>query len=114
MTIETLLQQLRQQPETVEFDQVMDVINAYYDYHPVRFQNGSQVNEAGTNEGSCRIFAFAQLNGLDQQQTLACFGKFYREDVLQQPDADNHGNIRQFMQHGWGGIRFDAPALSPR
>lgn len=112
MSLDSLLQQLQQRPETVEFDQVIALINSLYRFTPTRFTNGSQVNEQGTNEGSCRIFAFAQLQGLSKEQTLACFGKFYREEVLQQPDAQNHGNIRQFMQHGWDGIKFDQAPLA--
>ncbi len=47
----------------------MAVIAAHYVYRPTRFENGlgqgRAVNEAGTNEGSCKILAFAKLNGLD-------------------------------------------------
>ena len=44
-----------------------------------------------------QIFAFAKSNGLSKQNTLDCFGKFYRDDVLQNPKADDHMNIRTFM-----------------
>ena len=115
MNIEQFLEQLKQQPESIEFDQTIEVINQNFDYTPQRFNNGPDViNEAGTNEGSCKIFAFAKLMELDKDSTLQCFGKFYREEVLQQPDADNHGNIRAFMEHCWEGIQFDQPALSKK
>ena len=98
MSIEHFLQQLRQYPDSIEFEQTLNVINQNFDYTPRRFSNGPTViNHAGINEGSCKIFAFAQLMNLDQHSTLACFGKFYREEVLQQPDANNHGNIRTFI-----------------
>ncbi len=108
MTIENFLEQLKRSPESIEFDQVMNLIAEHYDYTPAAFSNGQTRNEAGTNEGSCKIFAFAKLNGLNQEETLACFGKFYREDVLQHPDGDDHANIRQFMLHGWAGVQFES------
>ena len=114
-SVQSLLDQLQQSPEAIEFADVMAVIEANYSYTPVRFTNGEgegmAVNEAGTNEGSCKIFAFAQLNDLNEQQTVHLFGKFYREDVLQHPDATDHANIRNFMRSGWDGIKFDANAL---
>ena len=115
MTLEQFFKQLVSAPNTVEFKQVMDLIEQHYDYSPVGFRNGPEVyNEAGTNEGSCKIFAFAQLESLSQDSTLACFGTFYREEVLGQPNANNHGNIRAFIKSGWNGIEFDAIALVKR
>lgn len=115
MSLHEFLQQLQSGPQSVEFQQTIDLINSLYDYTPTQFSNGlgegAVTNAAGTNEGSCRIFAFAKLNGLDQAQTLACFGKFYRVDVLQNPAGDDHANIRNFMRHGWEGIRFEGEAL---
>ncbi|MCP5162307.1 MAG: HopJ type III effector protein [Hahellaceae bacterium] len=110
-----LITRLRTHPDEVEFTEVMATINAHYTYTPTRFCNGAGddlvVNEAGTNEGSCRIFAFARLNQLSAAETLACFGAYYREDVLKHPDATDHANIRTFIRHGWTGIRFDGEAL---
>lgn len=97
---------------TVEFEQVMQVINDNYSYQPTSFINGEITNDAGTNEGSCKIFYFAQLNKLDEQQTLACFGRYYREDVLNNPEGDDHGNIRNFIKSGWQGIEFKSIALA--
>ena len=98
---------------TLDFEDTMAVIGETYDYQPTGFQNGELRNDAGQNEGSCKIFAFAQLNNLDEKQTLACFGRFY-QDVLATPEGTDHGNIRNFMQHGWAGIKFDNPALTAR
>ncbi len=118
MTPEQLIARLKNQPESVDFEDVMAVINQHYHYSPVGFSNGiggdRLYNEAGSNEGSCKIFAFARLHDLDVATTLACFGRFYRDDVLRQPTGDNHGNIRRFMKYGWDGINFDAPALTPK
>ena len=109
-----LLTQIKQQEQSVTFEQVMQVINDNYHYQPAVFTNGELVNEAGTNEGSCKIFYFAQLNNLNPQQTLACFGRYYREDVLLNPTGNDHGNIRNFMKTGWQGIEFKSVALTPR
>jgi hypothetical protein len=112
MTLEQFLKQLASAPNSIEFKQVIELIEQHYEYTPSSFRNGPEVyNEAGTNEGSCKIFAFAQHEGLSQNDTLACFGAFYREEVLEQPDANNHGNIRAFIQYGWNGIKFDRAAL---
>jgi len=116
MTLEQLLEQLNTKPNTVEFDEVIAVITQYYDYQQAEFSNGvgesGITNLAGTNEGSCKIFSFATLNNLSEAQTLACFGKYYRDDVLQNSDGDDHQNIRNFIKSGWSGIRFETQALT--
>lgn len=116
MNSEQLIKQLETAAESVSFSQVIETIESEYNYTATRFTNGSgeqmAVNEAGTNEGSCKIFAFAQLNNLNQQQTLQCFGDYYRVDVLQNPEAADHANIRNFIRHGWDGIHFDSTALT--
>jgi len=110
-----LLSQLDDAPDTVAFEQVIDVINAHYDYTPTRFFSGEapnqRTNEAGSNEISCKVFAFAQLQNLDVDQTLHCFGDYYRIDVLQNPEGSDHGNIRNFENSGWPGIKFDGEPL---
>ncbi|SFX75807.1 HopJ type III effector protein [Marinospirillum alkaliphilum] len=111
MTLSELLATLNRQP--VDFKTVMAVIDAEYDFTPTRFINGSQVNEANTNNGSCKIFAFGLLHGLSEQATLHAFGDFYTRDVLQHPQGTDHQNIRNFMQTGWSGVQFDGEALHP-
>jgi len=103
--------------QAVDFKQTMEVINGYYDYQPTEFSNGINqplINEAGRNEGSCKIFAFALLHRLDQSQTLALFGDYYFKDVLDNPIGNDHLNIRSFMRDGWEGIVFKAEALTAR
>ena len=100
----------------IDFEDTITIINQLYDYHPTCFSNGltqTVINQAGQNEGSCRIFAFAQLNQLSPASTLACFGRFYQE-VLNDPQGTNHGNIRAFMRDGWAGVTFDGIALTPK
>ncbi len=95
--------------QPVSFDDTMTIINDSYHYTPTTFINGlgefAIINTAGSNEGSCKIFAFAKLQQLDQKQTLNLFGEYY-QDVLKDPDGASHQNIRNFMQYGWKGIKF--------
>ena len=111
MQLELFLNQLNTQPKTIEFPDVIELINSKYTYIPTLFRNHDIVNEAGQNTGSCKIFAFARLHELTQEQTLALFGAFYRADVLKTPEGDSHPNIRQFMATGWTGIEFDGVPL---
>jgi hypothetical protein len=117
MGIAELLEQIRRAPQSITFPHVIEIIDAHYDYAPTQFINGRGddcvVNAAGTNEGSCRIFAFAQLNNLNEAETLACFGQFYR-DVLNTPGGADHANIRTFMRYGWKGIKFEGAALTTK
>jgi len=111
MSKSELLTQLSLNADEVSFEQVMQVISDNYSYTPASFNNGELLNEAGTNEGSCKIFYFAQLNELSEQQTLACFGRYYFEDVLQNPQGNDHGNIRNFIKTAWQGVEFQSIAL---
>ena len=104
LNTKNLLRQLSEAPQSVEFEQVMEVIAAEYRHTPSAFVNGAQHNSAEQNQGSCKILAFARMNGLSEQQTLHCFGKYYREDVLQHPGGQGHANIRAFMRSGWGAV----------
>ena len=114
MSLSTFLQRLRETPEQIEFADTIALIEQHYDYTPTAFRNGEVDNAAGQNGGSCKIFAFAQLQALSEQDTLACFGRYYREDVLQHADASDHQNIRNFMRSGWKGVVFEGEALKPR
>lgn len=111
MTLHAFLQKLQQQPDSIEFTDTIAAIEASYSYSPTAFRNGEVDNAAGQNAGSCKIFFFAKLQGLTQAQTLACFGRYYREDVLQHPDAGDHQNIRNFMRSSWAGVSFEGEAL---
>ena len=114
MELELFLNQLNTQPESIEFTDVIALINKLYTFIPTAFHNKSIYNEAGLNSGSCKLFAFARLHELTPQQTLALFGAYYRADVLRTPDGDSHPNIRQFMKTGWQGIEFEGVPLRAR
>ncbi len=112
MELETLLDKINTDAGNVSFDEVIAVIDANYLFTPTAFRNGGLHNAAGQNSGSCRLFAFARMHELNEQQTLQCFGDYYCRDVRLNPEGDNHQNIRNFMRTGWAGIEFDAPPLS--
>lgn len=114
MTLNELLSALNDAPETVQFTDVMAVIDESYNFEPTEFSNGDAVNAAGENNGSCKVFAFGQLQDLSESATLACFGEYYRKDVLENPEGTDHQNIRNFMKTGWQGIEFKGTALTAK
>lgn len=117
MTLEKFIEKIKH-GETVSFDETMTVIAENYHYQTTEFSNGvdddTLINAAGTNEGSCKIFAFAKLQQLNQQQTLSLFGNYYLLDVLINPNGSGHQNIRNFMKYDWQGIHFAGEALIPK
>lgn len=112
MNIESFLEKLKKNPENIAFAETIEVIEANYDFSPTAFENGTHHNAAGENSGSCKLFAFAELQNLKQDETLSCFGAYYFEDVLGNPEGTNHQNIRNFMESGWDGIAFYGEALT--
>jgi hypothetical protein len=95
---------------SILFKDVITFIETYYQHQPTAFKNGDAYNEATQNQGSAKVFTFAQLNKLDKDDTLSLFAEHYRS-VLENPDGTDHQNIRQFMLHGWPGITFEGQAL---
>lgn len=109
--LQDLLQRLEQ--SQAQFSEVLAFIDAAYTHTPTAFNNGAQHNAATENQGSAKIFSFAQINQLNPAQTLSLFAEHY-QSVLNHPNGTDHQNIRQFMQHGWAGIHFEAQALTPK
>jgi hypothetical protein len=114
MNLDDFLTKLAEQTDDIDFAETMAVIDAHYQFNPTQFRNGELMNEAGQNNGSCKIFAFGLLHFLPKEQTLACFGDYYRKDVLENPEGDDHQNIRNFMKTGWDGVLFEGFALTPQ
>jgi len=108
------LQKLAKTPDSITFQDTIALIDANYDFTPTAFRNGEVQNDAGQNNGSCKLFSFAKLHKLSPQLTLQCFGNYFREDVLQHPLGTDHQNIRNFIKHGWYGIVFQGEALTPK
>ncbi len=114
MNLATFKTKLLSDPSTIEFDDTMSVIEQLYNFEAGEFSNGDLVNATGQNSGSCKLFAFAKLQNFTAAETLACFGHYYRDDVLANPEADNHQNIRNFIKTGWDGIRFKSQVLTEK
>lgn len=112
MTKNSFIEALR--AETNSFQQTMDFIEANFEFTPVAFTVGEQQNELGTNQGSAKIFSLGKALTLTEAEVLQCFGDFYRKDVLEHPDAQDHQNIRNFIKHGWAGVSIDASALTSK
>jgi hypothetical protein len=106
-----LLKNLEQ--ETVSFKEVIEFIETYYQHHPTSFRNGDVENEATQNQGSAKVFAFAEINNLSKEDTLALFAEHYHA-VLDEPEATSHQNIRQFIRNGWPGIAFEGKVLTAK
>ena len=109
-----ILEQVKKKPEDIGFKEVIAYIEEHYDFTPTKFKNGNAINEANENNGSCKVFSFAKLNNLSKEETLFLFGEFYREDVLKNPEGNDHQNIRNFIEFGWEGISFEGEALRKR
>ncbi len=112
--MQQFLQRLATAPDSIAFSDTIAMIDAHYDFTPTAFKNGDQQNEAGQNNGSCKVFSFARLHRLTPQQALFCFGSYYRDDVLKNPRGTDHQNIRNFIRAGWDGIVFQRDALTPK
>lgn len=107
----TLLEKLKN--NSIPFKEVIGFIDTYYNHQPTAFKNGAAYNEASQNQGSAKVFTFAQLHSLSKEDTLLLFAEHY-QSVLKTPEGEDHQNIRQFMIHGWAGIAFEGSALSPK
>ena len=51
----------------LQFEEVLGVIDAVYEYTPAAFTNGATQNEAGQNVGSCKLLGWALLRGLSRR-----------------------------------------------
>lgn len=108
---QALLAQL--QSGEAQFSDVIAHIDAHFNHTPTAFKNGLQTNAANENQGSAKVFSFAQIKSLNPADTLALFAEHYAS-VLNTPEGSDHQNIRQFMLNGWNGIQFDDNALSAK
>lgn len=88
------------------FSDTMAFIDANFDFTPSAFQNGTAVNAANQNQGSCKVLSMGKLLDLSTGETLSCFGEFY-QDVLNQPEGQDHQNIRQLMDKGLDQVTFE-------
>lgn len=87
-----------------QFIDTLSFIDAWFDYQPSAFTFRDLANAAHENQGSCKIFALAQLLNLDNKQALLCFGEHYRN--LAHTPTNSHLNLRQLAKHGLTQIEF--------
>jgi hypothetical protein len=106
-----LLEKLKN--NSLPFKEVIAFIETHYNHQPTAFKNGALHNDENQNQGSAKVFTFAQLNKLDKADALLLFAEHYQA-VLKTPDGTDHQNIRQFIIHGWSGIVFEGQALSAK
>lgn len=92
-------------------------IHSHFHYIPTSFyigcSNSLTKNKVGENEGSAKIFAFAKLMEYNTTETLALFGEYYQE-VLDDPDGDNHQNIRTLIKCGIENVTFEISSCLTR
>lgn len=105
----TLLQDLKD--GKLIFTDVIAYIESAYNHTPTAFWNGEIHNEATQNQGSAKVLQFALIKSLSEEDTLQLFAEHYRA-VLDNPNGNDHQNIRAFMLHGWEGVRFEGTALT--
>lgn len=111
MTIKEFKVKLKESPKEITFLESMGIIESNYKFVPTAFKNGDLKNEKGQNSGSCKVFAFALREGLSREETLACFGNYYFDEVLNYPEEDSHQNIRNFIKTGFEGLSFEDEPL---
>lgn len=97
--------------KAINFSQVLEFIDSNYHYQPQKFVNGLVHNQAGENEGSCKVFGFAKLHQLSPVDTLKLFAEHYRS-VLATPNGNDHANIRNFIYYGWQAFLMEHNPLS--
>lgn len=76
MSLTAFLEKLKNTPNAITFQETIAVIEAHYAFEPTAFENGLQHNMANENNGSCKVFAFAQLHNLTAETTLLVLGLF--------------------------------------
>jgi len=84
MNIEEFKNKLKNTPETIQFSETINTIEANYNFTPTAFKNGTLQN---------------------------AFGQFYFDEVLKDPNGDGHQNIRNFMNTGFEGVSFEGTPL---
>lgn len=112
MTVLELIKKVKE-AEVLKFSDVLDTMNASYDFSPTKFTNGNVSNEENTNNGSCKVFSFAKIHQLNTIESLFLFGEHYQK-VLKTPTENDHQNIRNFIKFGWEGIHFEKDALQEK
>ncbi|WP_420845149.1 HopJ type III effector protein [Maribacter litopenaei] len=99
MTIKEFKVKLKESPKEITFLESMGIIESNYKFVPTAFKNGDLKNEKGQNSGSCKVFAFALREGLSREETLACFGNYYFDEVLNYPRGRLTSKYQKFYKN---------------
>jgi len=70
--------------DDLKFEEVIEMIDTYYESQDLVFKNGDVVNQQGENEGSAKILSYAALAGLDKETTLKVCSLWFSTPVLPQ------------------------------
>jgi len=109
MKLDAFLKKLNDDPEAVTFDEALATVGEHYRLTPCGYTLAGVRFDVDQVHRSCQLYAFGILHKLSKEQTLACFGEHYREDVLKHPQGSDHQTVRLFMQVGWEGLKLDSP-----
>lgn len=112
MTLEEFKKKVKDYPTEISFSETLQVVDSNFEFTPTAFTNGELQNEAGQNSGSCKLLAFAKMQGFTKEETLACFGDYYFEEVLKDVKGNGHQNIRNFIKTGFEGLSFEGEPLT--
>ena len=91
--LEAFMKTVKSDSKSIEFEVTMAAIEEGFDYAPTAFTCGAVESTSEQNQGSAKILSFAKLQKLNKETTLNLFGRYYRDDVLSNPDGDDHGNV---------------------
>ncbi|WBX73559.1 HopJ type III effector protein [Tenacibaculum pacificus] len=114
MTLQEFKNTLKNTPKNIQFSDTISVIEENYNFTPSAFKNGDLENASTQNLGSCKVLSFAVKQELSKEEALACFAQYYFIDVLENPTATDHQNIRNFMNTGFEGLSFENETLSEK
>ena len=81
------------------------MLDDVYTHVPVPFVSGEMTNGLGQNAGSGKLLSFAIMSGLGEEETATLWGENYR-DVVNTPEKQDHGNIRNLLKFGFKGVHF--------
>ncbi|MDC1162055.1 HopJ type III effector protein [Tenacibaculum sp.] len=114
MILEVFKNKLESSPKEIDFKETISAIENTYNFSPSAFKNGNLQSSETENLGSCKVFSFAKKQQFSEAETLACFGQYYFKDVLENPEGNDHQNIRNFMKTGFEGLSFDKEVLTEK
>ena len=70
----------------------------------VPFKCGDLFNKPNENTEAAKIFSFALMTKMSEEQTLRLFGEVYRDLAS---DGKDHPNLRIFAKNGWSKVSFE-------